>query len=81
MATRPETSPEAEPIKVGFFESIDSIISQAKPPAQAEIHVTKNALAEMKFAASSLPALKPNQPNNNSADPNTVNFIEEGLVG
>jgi len=46
--------------------------NHARPPAAAEMLVTKNALAARPFAASALPPLNPNHPNQRSAAPRRV---------
>ena len=52
IPTRPETTPEALPINVGFeFVVNHSINSQARPPHAAATFVTKSAFAAIPSAA------------------------------
>src|SRR5213594_3396693 len=72
MATRPATAPEAAPITLGFPPSAQLANIQERAAAAAAVFVTTNALAAWPLAAPALPALKPNQPNQRMAAPNTM---------
>src|SRR5439155_942387 len=72
MATRPATAPLAAPSTVGFpLPSHSAPIHESAAAAVAVLVATK-ALVASAFAATALPALKPNQPTQRSAAPVTV---------
>src|SRR5689334_15293266 len=80
-ATRPTTIAVAQPTAVGLPERMMSRNVQATSvPAGASIVVLK-ASAEMPLAASALPALKPNQPNQSTPAPSSVNGTLCGSSG
>ena len=72
IATKPATAPVAVITALGFPDSrmLKNIIINA--PAAAEVLVTRNALTAMPSAASELPALKPNHPNQRIPVPNST---------
>src|SRR5213593_2563463 len=73
MATRPTTIAVAQPTAVGFPDRKTSRnVQTTSVPAGASI-VDVNASAAMPFAATALPALKPNHPNHSSPAPSSVN--------
>ena len=72
MATSPATAPVAAPSTVGFFVMIHSIRSHPRAAAAVAVFVLMKALTASSFAASALPALNPNQPNQSSAAPTSV---------
>src|SRR5207249_10533430 len=81
MATRPATAPLAAPSTVGFpLPSHSAPIHERAPAAVAVLLATK-ALVASAFAATALPALKPNQPTQRSAAPVTVNGRLCGRIG
>src|SRR6476469_2712672 len=73
IATRPTTIAVAPPTAVGLRErAMSSSVQATSVPAGASI-VVVNASAAMPLAASALPALKPNQPNQSRPAPSSVN--------
>ena len=72
MQTSPATTPDAVPSTLGFPRNSQSYIAQARPPAAAAKWVVQNALEARLSDASSLPALKPNQPTHSIAAPSAV---------
>ena len=72
IQTKPATAPEAVPSTLGLPRSSHSYKAQATAPAAAEKCVTANALDVRWSLASSLPALKPNQPTHSMAAPMAV---------
>src|SRR5690349_17436363 len=78
MATSPATAPVAAPSTVGLPRCSHSINGQTRPAVAAAVCVVANATAARPLAVSALPALKPNQPNQSSPAPITV---EEMLCG
>ena len=78
MATSPATTPEAIPSTVGFLVTTHSANIHARAAVAAEVLVTRKADPATPSAASSLPALKPNQPNHSRAAPNAVRVMLEG---
>ena len=78
MATRPATAPDAAPTEVGLPSRIFSTTSQASSAAAGAAMVLTKARAAMPSAASSEPALKPNQPNHRRPAPRSTNG---GLCG
>ena len=73
IATRPETTPQAAPIAVGFDWKNHSESIQVNAEAAAAIFVLINAVKATSFKDNALPTLKPNQPNHNKPAPNIVN--------
>ena len=72
MATRPATAPDAIPSTLGLPCDTHSVnIHPSAAPAVA-ICVTAMAMPATPSAASSLPALKPNQPTHSNDAPITV---------
>src|SRR5512136_2786705 len=81
MATRPATAPLAAPSTVGFpLPSHSANIHESAAAAVAVLVATK-ALVASPFAASALPALKPNHPNHRSAAPMRTNGMLCGGIG
>src|SRR5262245_62220539 len=81
MATSPATAPLAAPRTVGFpWPSHPALIDESAAAAVAVFVATK-ALVASPFAASALPALKPNQPNHRSAAPTSTNGMLCGGIG
>ncbi len=78
IATSPATAPEAAPTEVGLPSRIFSTTSQPRIAAAGAAMVLRNAMAAMPSAASSEPALKPNQPNQRRPAPRSTNG---GLCG
>src|SRR5512139_1330330 len=72
MATSPATHPDAAPRTVGFPRWIHSARVHERVAAAAAMWVATNAEVDSSPAASALPALKPNQPNQRMAAPRTV---------
>ena len=72
MATRPATAPVAAPSTVGLRVTIQSMTIHARAAMAVAVFVLMNALTASSFAASALPALNPNHPNQSSAAPISV---------
>src|SRR5215813_652789 len=72
MATSPHTAPVAVARALGrpFCSQLSAI--QVRAAAAAAVLVTTNALTARGLAATALPALKPNQPNQRRAAPRMV---------
>jgi hypothetical protein len=81
MATNPATTPVTQPKTVGFPLNIQSRNAQLKPAAAAAVLVTTKAFTAKPLAASALPALNPNQPNQRSPVPKTIKGTLCGGVG
>ncbi len=73
MATRPATAPEAAPRVVAFPSRIFSTNNQPSRAAAAAVLVLTNANPARVSAASSDPALNPNQPNHSRPVPSSTN--------
>src|SRR5712691_6455233 len=69
IATRPQTAPTDNPTADGFFFLTQSVSIQLTAAAAAARFVTTKAFTASVFAASALPALKPNQPNQRTDAP------------
>src|SRR5690606_37274103 len=69
---RPATIPVTMPSTLGLRNLIHSIAIQPSEPAAAPSCVTSIAIPAAPFAASALPALKPNHPTQSIAAPDTV---------
>src|SRR5438067_13097611 len=72
MPTRPATAPAAAPSTLGWPLCAQATVTQASAPIAAAAVVVTKALAARPIAASALPALKPNQPNQSSPAASTV---------
>src|SRR5947209_10700656 len=72
IATSPATAPAVAPTTLGWPLCAHEIVSHVSAAIAAAVVVLTNALAARPFAASALPALKPNQPNHSSAQPSTT---------
>src|SRR5215467_12211272 len=72
MATRPATAPDDAPTIVGLPLRIHSTMIQPSNAAAVASCVLTNAIAVMRSAVSSEPALKPNQPNHSSPAPSAT---------
>src|SRR5579883_1710805 len=64
-ATRPATTPEARPSRLGLPLNSHSTSSQASPAAAVATKVLAMASTAPEFASRFEPALKPNQPTHN----------------
>ena len=73
IATSPATAAVAPPSTVGLPRCSHSIASQTSRAMAVAVLVLRKARPATPSAASSLPALKPNQPTHSSAAPITVN--------
>src|SRR6266566_167763 len=69
LATKPQTAPTAIPTADGFPFRTQSVSIQLTAAPAAARFVTTSALTASAFAASALPALKPNHPNHNTEAP------------
>src|SRR5512145_1905444 len=81
MATRPATAPVAVPRMEGDPLCHHSTSAQVRPAAAVAVLVVTKALAARPSAASALPALNPNQPNQRSDAPRTVKGRLCGRMG
>src|ERR1700675_4359304 len=72
IPTSPATAPEAAPRTVGLPRELHSVNIQASAAAAVAVFVVRNAWAARPLAASALPALTPNQPNQSRLAPITV---------
>ena len=79
-ATRPTTIAVAPPTAVTFPVRSRSISVHASSVAAGANSVFVKARAAVGLAASALPALKPNQPNQSSPAPSTVNGTLWGRI-
>ena len=73
MHARPATAPVRSPTKCGFFPNHHSTNSQVVAAKDAARSVLRNASEVMSSTFSSLPALKPYQPNQSSPVPSAMN--------
>src|SRR5262249_24273747 len=80
-ATRPATAPDAAPSTVGLPRELHSVSIQPRAAAAAAVFVVEKACTASPLAASALPALKPNQPNQSQLAPITVTGRVGGGVG
>src|SRR5215475_14159856 len=71
-ATSPATAPEAAPSTVGLPRELHSVSIQPRAAVAAAVFVVVKACTASPLAASALPALKPNQPNQSRLAPITV---------
>jgi len=79
IVARPATAPVSSPTKCGFFafhHSTNSHVTAAKDAARS---VFRNACAVMSSTFSSLPALKPYQPNQSRPVPSAMNGMLCGV--
>src|SRR6266498_3256271 len=72
IATRPATAPLAAPKTVGFPRYSHSTTIQERAAVAVAVLVTTNALVARAPAATALPALNPNHPNQSIEAPKTV---------
>ena len=75
IATSPTTRPVEQPTNVGLPVLIISITIHETSAAADETADVINACTAVPFAASALPALNPNQPNQSNAAPRSTNGI------
>src|SRR5688500_9312674 len=80
-ATSPATAPDAAPSTVGFPRDIHSVNIQPSAAAAVAVLVVVKAWPASPLAASALPALNPNQPNQRSPAPITVSGRLCGGIG
>src|SRR5499433_3493808 len=81
IATSPATAPLAAPSTVGFPRLSHSANIHDSAAAAVAVLVATNALTASPLAASALPALKPNQPNQRSAAPVSTKGMLCGGMG
>ncbi len=81
IATSPTTAAVAAPSTVGRERCSHSIATQVSIAAAVAVLVLRKARPAMPSAASSLPALKPNQPTQSSPAPITVSGRLCGGIG
>src|SRR5512136_2761287 len=80
MATNPTTAPVATPSRDGL-RWIQPRDIQVMAAEQAAVFVATNAFAANPPEERALPALKPNQPNHNSAAPSATMGMLAGSMG
>src|SRR5579864_4146889 len=80
MATNPATHPEIAPNTLGLPLRIHSTKVHPSAAAAAPKWVATNALVARPDAASALPALKPNQPNQSRHAPITLSTMLCGRI-
>ena len=81
IATSPATTPVAAPSALGFPNRSHSVAIHARADADAATWVVSMAMPASPFAASALPALKPNQPTHRSEAPAMVKTRLWGGMG
>src|SRR5688572_32348464 len=79
-ATRPTTIAVAQPTAVGLPERMMSRNVQTTSVAAGANIVVANARPAIGLAASALPALKPNQPNQSNPEPSSTNGTLCGMI-
>ena len=79
IATNPTTAPTAIPVADGFPLIAQSASIQLTAAAAAAKFVVTSAETAKSFAATALPALKPNHPNHSKAAPNSTYGMLVGL--
>src|SRR3954454_11308113 len=81
MATRPATAPAAAPTTLGL--PVENQLRPVQKTAAAAVArcVTTKALEARPLAATALPALKPNQPNQRREAPITTMVMSCGSIG
>jgi hypothetical protein len=72
IVASPATAPVSSPTKCGFFACHHSTNSQVTAANEAARSVFRNAVAVMSSTLSSLPALKPYQPNQSRPVPRAM---------
>ena len=80
IATSPATAPVVIPSTLGLPRLDHSMSIQVNPAIAAEMWVTAIAMPAVPSAASSLPALKPNQPTQSIDAPTTVSTRLLGAI-
>ena len=81
MQTKPAIAPQQNPtndILLVLLKAISVNIHES-PPNEAEMFETTNALIALEFIATSLPPLKPNQPNHKRLVPKKMSETFDGL--
>jgi hypothetical protein len=82
MATRPATAPVRRPTNLGFFSNFQAMKSQQTAAMEAQMSVLMKAVMVTLSTFSSLPALKPYQPNHSRPVPRATSGMLWGpLVG
>src|SRR5262249_45520387 len=81
IATRPATAPDAAPSIVGLPFLIHSASIQPNAANEAAVWVAMKALDARLLAPKADPALNPNQPTHNMAEPITANGRLCGAIG
>src|SRR5437764_13602887 len=81
IATRPATAPLAAPRTVGLPLPSQSAVIHDSAAAAVAVLVATKALVASAFAATALPALKPNQPTQRSAAPVSTKGMLCGGMG
>ena len=81
IATNPATAPDAAPTTLGFPVCAHDIKTHVTAAIPVAVFVTVHALTVMPSTITSLPALKPNHPNQSIEAPRTTNGILCGSIG
>src|SRR5207245_6749721 len=80
IATRPATAPAAAPRALGCRLCHQLTVNQVRAAIAVAVFVTTKALVASWPAATALPALKPNQPNQRRLAPRTVMVASWGSI-
>ncbi len=81
IVTNPATAPDAAPTILGFPVCAHDIKTQVTAAIPVAVLVTVHALTVMPSTIASLPALKPNQPNQRRLVPSTTIGMLCGSIG
>ncbi len=81
IATKPATAPDAAPTILGFPVCAHDIKTQVRAAIPVAVFVTVHALTVMPSTITSLPALKPNHPNQSIPAPRTTIGMLCGSIG
>ncbi len=76
----PATAPVSAPIMLGLVSRLHAMNNQAIIATEAAMSVLTNAIAAIPFAASALPPLNPNHPNQSRPVPRATKAILCGAV-
>ena len=79
IVASPATAPVSSPTKCGFFANHHSTNSHVTAANDAAMSVLRNASAVMSSTLSSLPALKPYQPNHSRPVPSAMSGMLCGV--
>ena len=80
IATRPATTPEAAPKRVGFLNTVHSITNQVTAATAVATVVVRAAKPAIVLAPNADPALNPYHPNHSNAAPSAVSITLIGFI-